>query len=611
VSSPPSDDRGPLTPAPELDDGDPSGDDELTQTSTDNEDDATQVAAPAARKRKSGSMAAVEAIKSVHSAATQQLPVVKVPGVTTDETSIKSTASTPLEALRLDEVGRTRAFLRICMMIVVSVLVALQVIDGDPVAKRLVYAGCALAAATMGWLLWEIRDPAGYHIRKVTVVGYSLIVASYMGVYFWGIFSPAPAIILMGIYFFSLGGSKGATSAIYITCAVTQAALAAGVSTGVIPDRGLIQAGDLALREQIATQLMVQVLFACAYLIARASRRATVDAVDKLEKAVRQVAAREALLLEARQDLDRALKVGGPGRFTGQKLGSFELGNLIGRGGMGEVYEAIHTGGGDPAAVKMLHPHAMANPDHVTRFLRETEAAAALRSENVVKVLEVGRTDGDVPYFAMERLRGNDLAYHLRKRRRLSPNRVAALVEQVGQGLEAARNAGIVHRDIKPQNLFLAESGERAVWKILDFGVSKLAGGSGTLTRGHVVGTPGYMAPEQAQGKPVDHRADLYALAAIAYRTLTGHPPFSGKDVPSTLYEVVYRMPKRPSGLVEIDEDIDFVLAIGLAKDPDQRWESGAAMAAALSAAARGELSVDVRDRAREILHAHPWGELI
>ncbi len=588
-----------------LDNGD---DDALEPENGDTVADATVAAAPAARRKSAQIPAATPAGRSVHNLPTQSLPAARGAGGSSDDTSMRTTASTPLEALRTDEVERTRIFLKTCMLIVFSVVVALQLLRGDPMAKKAVYAGCAVAAVSMMGLLWHIRDPNNYSVHKVTLVGYSLLVCAYTGVYYWGIFSPAPAIILMGIYFFSLGGSGLASAAIYISCAVVQAGLSLAMVTGLLTDRGMIQASEMTAREQLITQMVVQMLFACAFLIARASRKATVDAIEQLERAVRAVSAREALLLEARQDLDRALQIGGPGRFSEQRLGSYVLGNLIGRGGMGEVYGAHHAETGDPAAVKLLHPHTLGNPDHVARFVRETEAAGALRSPHVVSVLEVGRTDGDMPYLAMELLRGNDLAYHLRKRRKLGPNKVVELLRQVGEGLEAARAAGIVHRDIKPQNLFLAEAeGGRAVWKVLDFGVSKLTDHGGTLTKGHVVGTPGYMAPEQAQGKPVDHRADLYALAAIAYRALTGRPPFTGKDVPTTLYDVVYKMPKQPSELAHLHGDVNLVLAIGLAKKPANRFDSGHELANALDAAIRGELPGELRHRAGALLAAHWW----
>jgi serine/threonine-protein kinase len=364
----------------------------------------------------------------------------------------------------------------------------------------------------------------------------------------------------------------------------------------------------MPLREQIVSQLVVEFLYGIAFVTARASRKTLVDALDRLEKAVRAVSQREALLSEARAELDRALRVGGPGRYSEQVVGSYRLGMLIGRGGMGEVYEGTSVHDGGVAAVKLLHPSTLADPQSVRRFLRETEAAARLECPHVVEVLEVGTTSGEIPFLAMERLRGFDLAHHLRRKRRLSLDEVVELVRQVGRGLQVAAAAGIVHRDIKPHNLFLAERDGALTWKILDFGVSKV-GRSGTLTRGHVVGTPGYMAPEQARGDDVDPRADVYALGAIVYRCLTGHPPFSGKDVPSTLYDVCYKMPTRPSALAELPDDLDRVLALALAKQADDRFDDGAALADALAAAAAGRLDVALQARADALLARHGWGQ--
>ena len=185
-----------------------------------------------------------------------------------------------------------------------------------------------------------------------------------------------------------------------------------------------------------------------------------------------------------------------------------------------------------------------------------------------MRVLEVGTTAGEVPFLAMERLRGHDLAHQLRRQRRLplAAGR-ARSPTQVALGLEAARDAGIVHRDLKPHNVFLAEDGGLRAAGRSSTSASARQGGTGTLTQGHVVGTPAYMAPEQARGEDVDHRADVYSLAAILYRAVTGHPAFTGKDVPSTLYDVVYRVPTQPSMLAQLPADVDRVLAIGLAKD--------------------------------------------
>jgi eukaryotic-like serine/threonine-protein kinase len=565
----------------------------------------TQVAAPAARRRHSLAPAGA----GIHDQPTQAIPATRgLPAAAAEDTRQSSMAMTPLDALRGEEVVRTRLFLKVCIAIAVAAAGVVGLAGGDALARLVVLGGCALTALTALWMIWLTRDPAKFTTRRLTVVAALVAVGAYGGVYYWGIVSPVAALILFGIYFFSFGGSFAATLGIYLLVALMQATLATAIIAGWIEDRGLIKSAQLSLRDQVLSQLVVQFLFACAFVTARASRRTLIAAIDGLEKAVRAVSQREALLAEARAELDRALRVGGPGRYTDQVIGSFRLGLLLGRGGMGEVYEATSVHDGSEAAVKLLHPGALADPQHVRRFLRETEAAARLSSAHVVTVLEVGTTSGEIPFLAMERLRGFDLAHHLRRKRRLGLAQVVAMVRQVGEGLAAARAAAIVHRDLKPHNLFLAEEGGVLTWKILDFGVSKV-GKSGTLTRGHVVGTPGYMAPEQARGDEVDARADLYALAAIVYRCLTGHPPFTGKDVPTTLYDVVYKMPTRPSALVELPTDVDRVLAIGMAKLAGDRFADASELADALAAAATAQLAEGLRVRADELIARHPWGE--
>jgi serine/threonine-protein kinase len=169
----------------------------------------------------------------------------------------------------------------------------------------------------------------------------------------------------------------------------------------------------------------------------------------------------------------------------------------------------------------------------------------------------------------------------------------------------------VVHRDLKPQNLFLSETKTgRTIWKILDFGVSKLQGSAGTLTQHAVVGTPGYMSPEQAQGTAADRRSDIFSLGAVAYRALTGRPPFSGTDTPQILFEIVYKNPIRPSELLPtLPRDVDLALAIALAKRPEDRFSSAFEFAEAFVHASRGRLPLEVRKRARAVLAKYPWSK--
>ncbi len=563
---------------------------------------ATAVAAPAAvrRKRLSGDTAATGQTSQV-------LPAARLGD--SNQATASAMGAAPVEALRREEVARTRIFLRVVLVIIAVFAPAVLLMEGPLLGESLLAAVSLVLALVTARTLIILRDPQRHRPFHLTYIGYLLTLGAFVGVYHVGAFSPAPALVLLSIYFFSLGGSTATTLGLYLTCVVAQAALAGLTLLGVLPGPPLMDHGALSVRDAVIVQLLVQLLYSCAYVIGRASRRATAEAVAELERAVRAVAQREAQLHEARQDLDRALAAGGFGRYSDAQIGSFQLGALIGRGGMGEVYEAVHLQSAERAAVKLLYPHVLANPDHLARFRRELEAVSSLDSPNVVRVLEVG-SEHELPYLAMELLEGHDLAHVLRRRRRLSPARAIALAEQIGAGLAAARAAGIVHRDIKPQNLFLAREGNGASsWKILDFGVSKLAGAAGTLTRGHVVGTPGYMAPEQARGEVVDYRADLYALAAILYRALTGHPPFSNRDVPTTLYDVVYKMPARPSSLAPLSEQLDYVLAIGLAKRVDDRFGSSSELTEALASAARDELSEQHALHARDLLRRHGWGE--
>ncbi|HEY5944720.1 MAG TPA: serine/threonine-protein kinase [Kofleriaceae bacterium] len=536
----------------------------------------------------------------VHGLPTQQLPRKKSQ---TDSHHTKySGTTTPAQAMRFEEIARTQIFLKVVMVTCVAGVMAAMVTGGDPIAFRVVMVGCVLTILGSLWMLYSVRNP-DFTPLAVALPACVIAIGSFGGVYYWGVASPVAAMITYGIYFFSLGSHVKITTAIFILVASVHGSLILLIASGVMLDRGIVSLAGLRVIDQIGVLLVVEFLYFITFYTARRSQRVTLEHVSNLEQAVRGVAQREALLAEARAELDRALKVGGPGRFTDQTVGSFKLGLLIGRGGMGEVYEARAASGAE-AAVKLLHAGTLADRTSVARFVREAQTASKLNTPFVVRVLEVGTTQGEVPYLAMERLRGHDLAHTLRRQRRLKLDDAQVVADHVAQGLEAARVAGIVHRDLKPHNVFFAHDGK---WKILDFGVSK-EGGTGTLTKGHVIGTPAYMAPEQARGENVDHRADVYSLAAILYRSVTGHPAFTGKDVPTTLYDVVYRVPTQPSLLSTIPADVDRVLALGLAKSMHDRFASAVELAGWFALAIREELSPEQRQRADDLVAKHPWG---
>jgi serine/threonine-protein kinase len=518
-----------------------------------------------------------------------------------------ATASSPAEALFQEEIARTRMFSLFCVFIDLFAIVGLPFMGGNRLVRNLLIGELAVNFTAAAYLYVALRDPARYRQWVVVSLAVLATLTGYNAILYWGINSAGPVIVVLGIYFFSRGQSVAAALLIYGLCAGLQAIMAALILSGIVPDPGLYTGDGLPLYIHVVTQVLLQFIFFAAHTLARANRIGTLRAIDEMLQARRQIEQREAMFQEVRQDLDRALQLGGAGRHTDRVLGSYKLGVVIGRGAMGEVYQAMHADTGERAAVKLLHAHVMHNPASVERFLREAVAAGSLRSPHVVRILDSSPPDGALPYLVMEYLIGHDLAHHLRKRRRLPPDRLELLVGQVASALDEAGRKGIVHRDIKPQNLFLVEQ-PAPLWKILDFGASKLAQHHGTLTEGRVVGTPAYMATEQARGEDVTPLADVYALAAIAYRCLTGRPPFSGKDLPTTLYNVCYSMPPQPSLVAELPPAVDSVLAVGLAKRARDRFDSAGELSAALRASLMGQRDDWIERRALALLAELPWG---
>ncbi len=509
----------------------------------------------------------------------------------------------PVDALRLEEIARIRIFARLMVGLTLFGACLIPFMGGDPLARDMYIATIASVSIAYVWLLWITQVPSRYTELRVGCIAQIAALGAIGTQYFFGVFSPAAIVTGIGLMLYSMGSGFKWTFITYLNVASSHGIMAGLMIGGVIEDRGLITGDHVEPRHQVILQMCVQFVYMMSFVVGRAARAKTLDVLTRLERTAREVAERDALLAEARQELERAAWVGGPGRFTDQQLGSFTLGNVIGRGAMGEIYAAVQDDTGIEAAVKLLHRNVLANPKHVARFVREATIVSSLDVDNVVKVLEVTDIEAPVPYLAMERLYGEDLAHILQRKRRLPLGEVVSLIEQVGAGLSAAHEVGIVHRDVKPHNLFAHAAGDAPAWKILDFGVSKLADSDGTLTEGNVVGTPAYMAPEQACGDEVDHRVDVYALAAIAYRCLTGRPPAVGSDVHQVLYAVVHQAPARPTTLVpELPSDVDAALAIGLAKRPADRFQHIDELVSALISAARSALPSELRRRAKQLL---------
>ncbi|MBX3158561.1 MAG: serine/threonine protein kinase [Deltaproteobacteria bacterium] len=511
-----------------------------------------------------------------------------------------------MATLRDEEARTARAMIRAGRLMGAACLVALPLLGGST-WLRIAMAVAMLPALAAGfWVDRRIRDAERYTEDVMVLLATSVAPVALLAVLYFGIFSAAQLFPALALYFFSRRERFASALAFYLGNLVLQAAFAVAVIGRWVDDPGLVHT-DLAARDLIVAHVLIQLGDLGAFLVGLRSHRAAREALERTQHAMLLAAQREALLHEARQDLDRALHVASAGRYTDQTLGAYRLGRVIGRGGMGEVYDAWHVDTGDAAAVKLLVQSEQGNPRSVERFLREVRAVRAVTSRHVVRVLAASDESDPIPYLVMERLTGHDLAHHLRAGR-LPPAGLDELLAQVGEALEEAWSLGIVHRDLKPQNLYLADDAPRPIWKVLDFGVAALGDHDGTLTQGHVVGTPAYMAPEQARGERVDARADVYALTAVAYRWLTGRPAIAGRDLHTSLYQAVHVMPIRPSALAELDADVDAALAIGLAKDPAQRWAHPHELAAALRAAHAGTLDDATRDRATAVLAAHPWG---
>jgi serine/threonine-protein kinase len=277
--------------------------------------------------------------------------------------------------------------------------------------------------------------------------------------------------------------------------------------------------------------------------------------------------------------------------FEARRLNQYHLGERLGSGGMGDVYLAEHRLLKRRCALKLIRPESAGDPKALARFEREVRAAARLSHPNIVEIYDYGLTQDGTFYYVMEYLRGLSLADLVVRHGPLPAGRVIYLLRQASEGLAEAHAAGLIHRDLKPANLFAARVGTRYdVTKLLDFGlVKEVARGPVDLSGpGPVIGTPLYAAPEQAVASAaLDHRADLYALGAVAYYLLTGRPPFEGDSVLGVLVAhardpVVPPSRHRP----DVPGDLERVVLRCLAKDPADRYPDAEALGQVLAACA-------------------------
>ncbi|MFE2232460.1 Stk1 family PASTA domain-containing Ser/Thr kinase [Streptomyces sp. NPDC059442] len=272
--------------------------------------------------------------------------------------------------------------------------------------------------------------------------------------------------------------------------------------------------------------------------------------------------------------------------------GRYELGSVLGRGGMAEVYLAHDTRLGRTVAVKTLRADLARDPSFQARFRREAQSAASLNHPAIVAVYDTGEdyVDGvSIPYIVMEYVDGSTLRELLHSGRKLLPERTLEMTVGILQALEYSHRAGIVHRDIKPANVMLTRTGQV---KVMDFGIARAMGDSGmTMTQtSAVIGTAQYLSPEQAKGEQVDARSDLYSTGCLLYELLTVRPPFVGDSPVAVAYQHVREEPQPPSNFdPEITPPMDAIVLKALVKDPDYRYQSADEMRADIEACLDGQ----------------------
>jgi serine/threonine protein kinase len=276
---------------------------------------------------------------------------------------------------------------------------------------------------------------------------------------------------------------------------------------------------------------------------------------------------------------------------TGSRLGRYEVISPIGAGGMGEVYRARDTRLGRDVAIKVLPAEFAADPDRLRRFEQEARAVAALDHPNILALYDVGTHEGS-PYIVTQLLEGESLRDRLTSGA-LPVRRAVEVAVQIAQGLAAAHEKGIVHRDLKPANVFLTRDG---LVKILDFGIAKLAAPTSgfepakatTLVEateaGTVLGTVGYLSPEQVRGLAVDHRSDIFSFGCVLYEMISGRPPFTRDTAADTMSAILSREPPELAGTdVAVPASLEHVVRRCLEKEASRRFSSAHDLAFALS----------------------------
>ncbi|MSP61079.1 MAG: serine/threonine-protein kinase [Myxococcales bacterium] len=288
-----------------------------------------------------------------------------------------------------------------------------------------------------------------------------------------------------------------------------------------------------------------------------------------------------------------------PDPWIGRVLAErYEIIRRLGEGGMGAVYQARQIAMDRMVALKLIHPHLAGTDAAAQRFHREMQTTSKVEHPNTIQVFDYGKTDEGQLFLAVEFLPGRTLTQVLEESGAMPVARVAAIMGQVGKALVAAHHEGIVHRDLKPDNVMLLDRyGEKDFVKVLDFGIARFCDDqqrTNLTSDGGVIGTPAYMSPEQAQGRPVDLRSDLYTFGVILYQMATGLLPFSGATPVSMLVAHASEIPKPPSQVVPglVPAPLEALIMQLLAKAPEDRCQSAGEVVQQLEACVGGGIAV-------------------
>jgi serine/threonine-protein kinase len=266
--------------------------------------------------------------------------------------------------------------------------------------------------------------------------------------------------------------------------------------------------------------------------------------------------------------------------------GKYRLARRLGEGGMGSVWSAEHLELKSQVAVKLIVARYARNQHILTRFTREAQAAAALRSPHVVQILDHG-VDAGVPYIVMEQLEGENLAERLRREPRLGPRFTATIVTHVARAVARAHEADFIHRDLKPDNVFLVQNDDEIIAKVLDFGIAKALAPEEALNvwteTGAVLGSPFYMSPEQARGRrDIDARSDLWTLGVLAFECLVGRRPFEGTSLGEVVSMICIEPLPVPSALAPVPPGFDAWFSRATQRDASKRFQSAKELAVSL-----------------------------